>query len=123
MFNEINISNVFKSLMLPITSLLGLILIRAPAIQDLQFSSEANFQMSAGFGPNQVSTLLGVSLILVLLSRMFNLKVFPKPVYDYIFLTSCIGFALLTFARGGVVAPFVAVIFWCGLVVVGYAYR
>ena len=44
MFNEINISNVFKSLMLPITSLLGLILIRAPAIQDLQFSSEAIFK-------------------------------------------------------------------------------
>ena len=110
-FNEINISNVFKSLMLPIISLLGLILIRAPAVQDLRFSSEANFQMSAGFGPNQVSTLLGVSLILVLFSRMFNLKIFPKPVYDYIFLTICIGFALLTFARGGVIAPFVSVVF------------
>ena len=110
-FNEINISNVFKSLMLPIISLLGLILVRAPAIQDLEFSSEANFQMSAGFGPNQVSTLLGVSLILVLLSRMLNIKIFPKPVYDYIFLTICIGFALLTFARGGVIAPFIAGIF------------
>ena len=110
-FNEGNICNVFKSLMLPIISLLGLILVRAPDIQDLQFSSEANFQMSAGFGPNQVSTLLGVSLILVLLSRIINLKIFPKPVYDYIFLAVCIGFALLTFARGGVIAPFIAVMF------------
>ena len=110
-FNEINITNVFKSLMLPIISLIGLILIRAPAIQNLQFSSEANFQMSAGFGPNQVSTVLGVSLILVLLSRMFNLKIFIKPAHDYMFLTTCIGFALLTFARGGVLAPFIAAIF------------
>ena len=71
--------------MLPIISLLGLIFIRAPSIQDLSFSSEANFEMSAGFGPNQVSTLLGVSLIIVSLSRMLNLKIFPKPIYDYIF--------------------------------------
>ena len=110
-FSEINISNVFKSLMLPIISLIGLIFIRAPSIQDLSFSSEANFEMSAGFGPNQVSTLLGVSLIIVSLSRMFNLKIFPKPIYDYIFLSTSIGVALLTFARGGVIAPIIAIAF------------
>ena len=65
--------------------------------------------MSAGFGPNQVSTLLGVSLVLALLSRMFNLKMFPKPVYDYMFLTSCIAF-FFDFCRGGN-SSFLAVIF------------
>ena len=78
-------------------------------MQDLTFSSEANFEMSAGFGPNQVSTLLGVSLIIVSLTRMFNLKIFPRPFYDYIFLSTSIGVALLTFARGGVIAPIIAV--------------
>lgn len=110
-FREINISNVFKSLMLPIISLIGLIFIRAPSIQDLSFSSEANFEMSAGFGPNQVSTLLGASLIIISLSRMLNLKIFPKPIYDYIFLSTSIGIALLTFARGGVIAPIIAIAF------------
>jgi len=110
-FSEINISNVFKSLMLPIISLLGLIFIRAPSIQDLSFSSEANFELSAGFGPNQVSTLLGASLIIVSLSRMLNLKIFPKSIYDYIFLSVSIGAALLTFARGGVIAPIIAIVF------------
>ena len=110
-FNGVNISNVFKSLMLPIISLLGLIFIRAPSMQDLTFSSEANFDMSAGFGPNQVSTLLGVSLIIVSVSRMFNLKIFPRPIYDYVFLATSICVALLTFARGGVIAPIIAVSF------------
>ena len=110
-FYEINISNVFKSLMLPIISLIGLIFIRAPSIENITFSSEANFSMSAGFGPNQVSTLLGVSLIIVSLSRMFNIKIFPKPIYDYIFLTTSLGVALLTFARGGVLAPIIAIAF------------
>ena len=110
-FYEMNLANVFKALMLPIISLIGLIFVRAPSIENITFSSEANFSMSAGFGPNQVSTLLGVSLIIISLSRMFNLKIFPKPIYDYMFLTTCLGVALLTFARGGVIAPIIAISF------------
>ena len=108
-FSQMNISNVFKSLLLPIISLLGLIFIRAPKMQNLSFSSEANFEMSAGFGPNQVSTLLGVTLIVISLSRMFNLKIFPRQIYEYFLLTISIGVALLTFARGGVIAPVIAI--------------
>ena len=110
-FYEVNIINVFKALILPIISLIGLIFIRAPSFQNLRFSSEANFQMSAGFGPNQVSTLLGVSLIIVSLSKTFDLKIFSKPIYDYLFLSISIGVALLTFARGGVLAPLIAILF------------
>ena len=110
-FNELNITNVFKTLMLPIISSIGLILVRAPSFQDLSFSSEANFEMSGGFGPNQVCTLLGVSLIIVSLSRMFNLKIFPRQIYDYVFLTISVGIAVLTFARGGVIAPIIAIFF------------
>ena len=110
-FYEMNLANVFKALMLPIISLIGLIFVRAPSIENITFSSEANFSMSAGFGPNQVSTLLGVSLIIVSLSRMFNIKIFPKPIYDYAFLTTSLGVALLTFARGGVIAPIIAISF------------
>lgn len=110
-FNELNITNIFRNLMLPIISSIGLIFVRAPSFQNLSFSSEANFQMSAGFGPNQVSTLLGVSLIIVSLSRMFNLKIFHRQIYDYVFLTISIGIAVLTFARGGVIAPIIAIFF------------
>ena len=110
-FYEMNLANVFKALMLPIISLIGLIFVRAPSMENITFSSEANFSMSAGFGPNQVSTLLGVSLIIVSLSRMFNIKIFPKPIYDYMFLTTSLGVALLTFARGGVIAPVIAISF------------
>ena len=110
-FYEMNLANVFKALMLPIISMLGLIFVRAPSLENLSFSSEANFSMSAGFGPNQVSTLLGASLIIVSLSRMLGLKIFPKPIYDYIFLSTSIGVALLTFARGGVIAPIMAIAF------------
>ena len=104
-FNRNNISNVFKCISLPIISLIGLIIVRAPSVENITFSSEANFQLSAGFGPNQVSTVLGLPLIIVALSKIFNLKFFSKPIFDYIFVSISLGLALLTFARGGVIAP------------------
>ena len=62
------------------------------------------------FGPNQVSTVLGVSLIIIGLARIFNLKIFKNSILDYLFLSVSIGVALLTFARGGVIAPVIAMV-------------
>ena len=59
-FQSYHLINLFKALILPICSQIGLIIDRAPSYNNLTFSSEANFQLSAGYGPNQVSTLLGI---------------------------------------------------------------
>ena len=95
-----------------IISLIGLIFVRAPSIENISFSSEANFQLSAGFGPNQVSTVLGLPLIIISLSKIFNLKFYSKPIFDYAFVSISLGLALLTFARGGVIAPVLTFIFF-----------
>ena len=110
-FNEQNLLNVFKCLSITIFTLIGLIFVRAPSIENISFSSEANFQLSAGFGPNQVSTILGLPLIIVSLSKMFNLKLYSKSIFDYLFVAISTGLALLTFARGGVMAPIITFIF------------
>ena len=110
-FKEENILNVFKCLSLPIITLIGLIFVRAPSIEDISFSSEANFQLSAGFGPNQVSTLLGLPLVIISILKICNLKFYPKPIFDYAFVSISLGLALLTFARGGVIAPVFTITF------------
>ena len=110
-FDEQNILNVFKCISIPIITLIGLIFVRAPSIENISFSSEANFQLSAGFGPNQVSTVLGLPLIIVSLLKLFNLKLYKRSLYDYIFVAISTGLALLTFARGGVIAPVLTFIF------------
>ena len=104
-FNEENLLNVFKCLSITIITLIGLIFVRAPSIENMSFSSEANFQLSAGFGPNQVSTVLGMPLIIISLLKIFNLKFYSKSIFDYLFVAISLGLALLTFARGGVMAP------------------
>jgi len=108
-FESYHLSNLFKALILPICSQIGLIIARAPAYNNLTFSSEANFQLSAGYGPNQVSTLLGVGIVIIGISKIFQMKIYRHNIYDYIFATVSIGLALLTFARGGVLAPLFAI--------------
>ena len=109
-FVKKNVTNLFKALTLPIWSQIGLIIARMPSIKDLSFSSEANFHMSAGYGPNQVSTILGVSLIIVGISKLFHLKIYKYAILEYVFIGVAIGLALLTFARGGVLAPVISII-------------
>ena len=102
------IKTILKLISLPIISLCSLILYRMPAISDLTFSSEANFQMSGGYGPNQVSTILGMSIIIIGASKFLNFSLFNKYI-DNFFGFFCIGISLLTYARGGVLAPFIAI--------------
>ena len=97
-FVKQNIINLFKALILPIWSQIGLIIARMPTINNMSFSSEANFQMSAGYGPNQVSTILGVGLIVIGMAKLFHLKIYKYAIIEYAFVGISIGFALLTFA-------------------------
>ena len=99
-FQSYHLINLFKALILPICSQIGLIIERAPSYNNLTFSSEANFQLSAGYGPNQVSTLLGVGIIIIGITKIFEMKIYRYNMYDYIFASVSIGLALLTFARG-----------------------
>ena len=112
-FKEENLLNVFKCLSITIITLIGLIFVRAPSIENISFSSEANFQLSAGFGPNQVSTVLGLPLVIISLLKIFNIKFYSKSLFDYLFVAISLGLALLTFARGGVMAPVITFIFLC----------
>jgi len=108
-FQSYHLINLFKALILPICSQIGLIIARAPSYNNLTFSSEANFHLSAGYGPNQVSTLLGVGIIIIGITKIFEMKIYTYNIYDYIFASVSIGLALLTFARGGVLAPLFAI--------------
>ena len=85
LLNYNNITNIFKCLSLPIITLIGLIFSTFSVIENIAFPSEANFQLSAGFGPNQVSTVLGLLLVIVALSKVFNLKLYSIPIFDYLF--------------------------------------
>ncbi|MBA65896.1 MAG: hypothetical protein CMG55_08865 [Candidatus Marinimicrobia bacterium] len=104
------LKSLFRIIILPIITLSAIIIIRMPTLENLVFSSEANFQMSGGYGPNQVSTILGIAIIIIGISKLLNFKLFTFNILDNAIMTVATGIALLTYARGGVLAPFIAVL-------------
>lgn len=99
---------ILRSLVLPITGIAFLVLYKIITAGSITFSTESNFATSGGYGPNQVSAILGLAALacwlLVLMLPIIN--------GDRIFLLLLsAGFllqAVFTFSRGGVLNFLVA---------------
>ncbi len=91
-------------ILLPILSMAIYLFFYSPNLQDVITGTQSNFEASGGFGPNQVSTILGLGMF-ILITRffMYSDTVFWKFINGgaLIFLTYR---ALLTFSRGGVIS-------------------
>lgn len=98
-FEQMN--NVLLFMALPIISTLAYLILYTPDLKEILVGTGSNYQTSGGFGPNQVSTILGLGMF-IFFSRMFllsrnkilfavNLGIFFLLFYR----------ALLTFSRGG----------------------
>jgi len=107
--NKNDIIKIFRAMALPIITMSVIILIRLPSPEDIVFTSEANTHMSGGYGPNQVSSMFGVLITLIGISRINNYKLFKSEILDYLILGMCSVQAFLTFARGGVITSFLAI--------------
>lgn len=71
--------------------------------EQLQFTTESNFEASGGYGPNQVSTALGLGslsfLLLAAVEHRLRLRAAQLLLASWMFVQ-----ALLTFSRGGVLS-------------------
>jgi hypothetical protein len=96
-----DVQRLFLAIMAPVVSLGLIAMTKTASLEDLTFTDASNFQTSAGYGPNQVSTMLGLGVLLaILLSLLVEHRAKERFVYT--------GFALwlgtmsaLTFSRGG----------------------
>ena len=106
---ENEIIRLFQMILLPLISMSLILFIRTPALDEIVFTSEANVQMSGGYGPNQVSSALGLVIAIIALSKILGRTLFKKNIYDYTILGICSIQAYLTFARGGVLTAMLAI--------------
>lgn len=85
------------------------ITLRSPSIQNLSFELGANFAASGGYGPNQVSTIIGLGIACLILNFLFR---FP-PLFSRWVDIAILGFfslrILLTFSRGGLATAVLAI--------------
>ena len=109
--NHADVILILRAIALPILTLSTILIFRLPTMEELTFSSEANYQFSGGYGPNQVSSMLGVLIVLIGLSKINQYSLFNNQILDYSILGLCIIHALLTFSRGGVMVALASLAF------------
>lgn len=101
---------ILLAILLPIVSVTVYIFLYSPNVRDVLSGTASNFAASGGFGPNQVSTVLGLGAF-ILLSRILTIKNKTTNMIDIALLVA-IGYrALITFSRGGVITAVA-----CGIV-------
>lgn len=98
---QIRIDRLLRSLLYPIAGILTLAAYSTVTAENLSFTRESNFVTSGGFGPNQVSAMLGLGAVVALLLALHALDTTSRWIFaglSGLFLVQ----AVLTFSRGGI---------------------
>jgi hypothetical protein len=98
-----DVERIFLALMGPAVSIASLALFGILTNPDLTFNTESNFATSGGFGPNQVSSMLGLGALaafyVLVMSETWPPRLIAFAVMGWL-ATQC----ALTFSRGGLFA-------------------
>lgn len=115
---ENDLFSFFRSVIYPTIFGLTYILFSNSNLSSIEYSLSANNATTGGFGSNQVSTVLGASMFILILLFLKGKSLFSFIRLFDVFLLLIIGFrALITFSRGGVVGALLIsflAFFWPG---------
>jgi hypothetical protein len=105
-----SMNSILLSMGLPIITMMVYMIFYAPNIRDIITGTASNVQTSGGFGPNQVSTIMGLGVFIffsriILESKTKNLVIINLSIA---FIMSYRG--LVTFSRGGMVTGFFMIV-------------
>ncbi len=101
--------NVLFYMLLPIISMVIFLYLKTPDIDNIRFSSNANFTTSGGYGPNQVATIIGLGSFIVVAHLLFKKRIFPLLFIDMFLFVYIIYRGLITFSRGGMITAMLAI--------------
>ncbi len=100
--NSVQLKKLLLTLAIPLLSIAVTTLFYTVTTQDIEFTNESNFMTSGGFGPNQVSTMLGLGIFICLVCFLIfrnNLKVaIYLGVLSILFAVQ----SVMTFSRSGI---------------------
>ena len=108
---------VVSMVLLPLIAQMVYLYLYTPSLDESLISMSGNYAATAGYGPNQISTVLGMGVFL-LVTRLFVIKSSFVNVIDLILLGLMSYRAMITFSRGGVltavicIAAFIAVFYY-----------
>ncbi|WP_329805011.1 O-antigen ligase family protein [Flavobacterium facile] len=101
----------------PLISILSVVIIYTPTnVTNIYENNSSSFANSGGFGPNQISVILGLGAFLFFIQFFFNRK---EKRYSYVSLFLFFLFiyrGLITFSRGGMMTALAMVLVFCYMV-------
>lgn len=108
LFSELQ--NIFLAIGFPIVTTTMYLFLYTPSIKDVVTGTQSNFETSGGFGPNQVSTILGLGMFV-----FFTQFILYSKSKVLIFLNAGLFImvsyrAIVTFSRGGVISAVVMIV-------------
>ncbi|WP_278020457.1 O-antigen ligase family protein [Flavobacterium ginsengisoli] len=112
------LQSILISLGLPIVTTTVYLFLYTPNIKDVVTGTQSNFETSGGFGPNQVSTILGLGMFVF----FTQLVLFSKSKLQFLINGGLFIFisyrGIVTFSRGGIITATIMIV--CFLAILYY---
>lgn len=100
---------VLVMLLMPVIAQAVYLLFYTPSLDDVMISFSGNYAATGGFGPNQISTIMGLAVFL-LSTRLFTIKNLKINIIDAVLLLMVGYRGVVSFSRGGIVTAILCVI-------------
>ncbi len=97
---------VLRWLLYPVIALATILIVKTPDLAEIDFGYGSNFQTSI-YGPNQISSILGLGIIIIGLGLLLKLQLFKWSWVGLAIGGLFLFRGLLTFSRGGIVTAFI----------------
>lgn len=114
-----DLQNIIMAMGFPVITTITYLFLYNPSVRDVVTGTQSNFETSGGFGPNQVSTILGFG-IFIFFTQLILFSKSKKTIALNGFLLLFVSYrAVVTFSRGGVIT---AVAMICCLLILLYLF-
>ncbi|MBS7231877.1 O-antigen ligase family protein [Flavobacterium psychroterrae] len=105
-----DLQNIVVAMGLPIVSTTIYLFLFNPSVKDVVTGTQSNFETSGGFGPNQVSTALGLGMFVFFTQLILFSKTKKVILINGALLIFITYRGIVTFSRGGVITAVVMIV-------------
>lgn len=105
-----DLQNILIAMALPIVSTTVYLFLFNPSVRDVVTGTQSNFETSGGFGPNQVSTALGLGMFIFFTQLVLFSKSKMTIAINSFLLLFITYRGIVTFSRGGIITAVVMIV-------------
>lgn len=113
-----DLQNIVISMGFPIITIVTYLFLYNPSVKEVVRNTQSNFATSGGFGPNQVSTILGMGMFIFFAQLVLFSKSKKEKMLNGFLLIFVSYRAIVTFSRGGVITGAIMIV--CLLLLIYY---